>query len=192
MVEDHEGKLKVTAYDPLLRAAVILEPHLLVLSPAVEPRQDRKLYENLSLPQSAKGFFLESHAQLKPVESYVDGIFLCGMAQFPKLINESIAQAKSAASKAGSLLARGKVKIEPIVAEVDPEKCTGCKICESFCSYQAIRTKKVEKGKKAEVIAAACKGCGVCSSYCPARAINMGRFTDEQILSQVEAYGKAW
>jgi len=189
-VSDDDGKLSVRVQDPLLDGLLVFEPDLLVLSPAIEPRRDSKLNENLSLPQSADGFFLESHAQLKPVESYVDGIFLCGMAQFPKLINESISQAKAAASKAGCLLAKGKIKVEPIVAQVIRDKCTGCGICESFCPYQAVRTKKAEKGKKAEVIAAACKGCGVCSSYCPARAVVMGRFTDEQIMAQIRAFGE--
>jgi heterodisulfide reductase subunit A len=192
VVEETGQSLSLRVKDPVLEGQLVMEPDLLVLSPAVEPRRDEKLNESLSLPLSADGFFLESHAQLRPVESYVDGIYLCGMAQFPKLINESAAQAKAAASKAGMLLAKGKVTVEPIVAEILRDRCTGCGVCESFCPYKAIRTRKAEKGKKAEVIAAACKGCGVCSSYCPARSIVMGRFTDEQILAQIEAFGEAW
>lgn len=190
IVEENNGKLRIKIRDPLMKEVLTAEPDLVVLSPAIEPRNDATLNDSLSLPQSSDGFFLESHTQLKPVESYVDGIFLCGMAQFPKLINESIAQAKAAASKAAILLARGKVTVEPIVAQVDPDTCTGCGICEYFCPYRAITTKKAERGKKAEVIPAACKGCGVCSSYCPARSISMGRFTDEQILQQIVAFGQ--
>lgn len=190
VVEAPNGTMRVKFHDALLKGVLTVEPDLVVLSPAVEPRNDTKLNECLSLPQSSDGFFLESHTQLKPVESYVDGIFLCGMAQFPKLINESIAQAKAAASKAAILLAKGKVTVEPIVAQVDQDTCTGCGICEYFCPYRAIRTQKAERGKKAEVISAACKGCGVCSSYCPARSIVMGRFTDEQIVKQIEAFGQ--
>lgn len=190
VVEEHNGGLRVKIHDPLMKEILVAHPDLVVLSPAIEPRHDTALNDCLSLPQSSDGFFLESHTQLKPVESYVDGIFLCGMAQFPKLINESVAQAKAAASKASILLAKGKVTVEPIVARVDQDRCTGCGICEYFCPYRAIRTKKVERGKKAEVIPAACKGCGICSSYCPARSISMGRFTDEQILRQIQAFGQ--
>ncbi len=111
------------------------------------------------------------------------------MAQFPKPIDESIAQARAAASKAAILLARGHVKAEPIVASCDEDKCIGCGICESFCPYSAISIVRKGKLKKAEVIVAACKGCGVCSSYCPARALSLGRFTDEQILAQIKAFG---
>ena len=63
-------------------------------------------------------------------------------------------------------------------------------MCTHFCPYSAIQMVKAEKGKKAEIIVAACKGCGVCASYCPTKAISMGRFTDEQINSQIEAFGE--
>ena len=120
----------------------------------------------------------------------MDGIYLCGMAQFPKPINERIAQAKAAASKAAILLAKGYVKTEPIVSSCDTDKCIGCGLCEYFCPYSAIRITKMGKLKKAEVISAACKGCGVCASYCPTRAIDMGRFTDDQITAQIRAFGE--
>jgi heterodisulfide reductase subunit A len=126
---------------------------------------------------------------MKPVESYVDGIYLCGQAQFPKPMDECIAQAKAAASKAAILMARGYVRAEPIVSSCHQDICIGCGICEYLCPYSAIRMVKVGKLKKAEVIVAACKGCGVCGSICPSRAISMGRFTDEQIRAQIRAFG---
>ena len=141
------------------------------------------------MPRSAEGFYLESHVQLKPVDSYIDGIYICGMAHFPKSIDESIAQAKAAAAKAAILLARGYVKAEPIVASCAEEQCIGCSLCAAFCPYSAITITKKDKGKKAEIIIAACKGCGVCASYCPSKAISVGRFTDEQIYAQIEAFG---
>ena len=111
------------------------------------------------------------------------------MAHFPKSIDESIAQAKAAAAKAAILLARGYVKAEPIVASCNEEQCIGCSLCEAFCPYSAITITKRDKGKKAEIIIAACKGCGVCASYCPTKALSVGRFTDEQIYAQIEAFG---
>jgi heterodisulfide reductase subunit A len=112
------------------------------------------------------------------------------MAQFPKPIDECISQAKAAASRAAVLLAKGYVKAQPIVSSCDVDTCIGCGICEYLCPYSAIRMTKVGKLKKAEVVTAACKGCGVCGSICPSRAISMGRFTDEQILAQIRAFGE--
>jgi heterodisulfide reductase subunit A len=193
-VAETDGKLRITVQDPLMkkkmRKTLIIDADLLALSSAMVPYENRALVEQLNIPLSADGFFLESHAQLKPVDSYVDGIFLCGMAQFPKPMDECIAQAKAAASKASILLARGYVTAEPIVASCDVDQCIGCGICEHLCPYSAIRLKKVGKLKKAEFVAAACKGCGVCSSYCPTRAVTMGRFTDDQIAAQIRAFGE--
>ena len=175
-----------------MKKNLIIEADLLVLSTAMVPYENRQLVEQLKVALSADGFFLESHAQLKPVDSYVDGIYLCGMAQFPKPIDECIAQAKAAAAKAAVLLAKGYVTAEPIVSSCDIDQCIGCGICAHLCPYSAIRLRKVGKLKKAEVITAACKGCGVCASYCPSRAITMGRFTDDQIAVQIRAFGASY
>ncbi len=189
-VEDLDGRLRVTVQHPLMKKNLIIDTDLLVLSTAMVPYENSQLVKLLKVPLSADQFFLESHAQLKPVDSYVDGIYLCGMAQFPKPIDECIAQAKAAASRAAILLARGYVTAEPIVSSCDIEQCIGCGICEYLCPYSAIRLKKIGKLKKAEVVTAACKGCGVCASYCPSRAITMGRFTDDQITAQIKAFGE--
>ncbi|MEW5949125.1 MAG: 4Fe-4S binding protein [Thermodesulfobacteriota bacterium] len=185
-----DGRLHVTVTDPLIRKKIVIEGSLLVLSTAIVPREDKTLEKAVSVPRSSDGFLLESHVQLKPVDSYVDGIYICGMAQFPKPVDEAVAQAKAAASRAAIMLARGYVKAEPIVSSCDQEKCIGCGMCEYFCPYGAIRMTKVGKLKKAETIIAACKGCGICASYCPAGAISMGRFTHDQISAQIAAFGE--
>lgn len=189
-VEDNNGKLRVKVSDPFMKQNLVIDADLLVLSTAMVPHENKVLHEQLAVPLSADRFFLESHAQMNPVDSYVDGIYLAGMAQFPKPIDECIAQAKAAASRAAVLLAKGYVKAQPIVSSCDVDTCIGCGICEYLCPYSAIRMTKVGKLKKAEVVTAACKGCGVCGSICPSRAISMGRFTDEQILAQIRAFGE--
>jgi heterodisulfide reductase subunit A len=189
LVTAAESNVRVTVRDTVLGEGITLDAAMLGLSTAIIPDRQDNLEAALPVPRSAEGFYLESHVQLKPVDSYVDGIYICGMAHFPKSIDESIAQAKAAAAKASILLARGYVKAEPIVASCAEEQCIGCSLCAAFCPYSAITISKKGKGKKAEIIAAACKGCGVCASYCPSKAISVGRFTDEQIYAQIEAFG---
>jgi heterodisulfide reductase subunit A len=190
-VAGSDGKCTVTVKDNILGGNIKIDADLIALSTAIVPDRDEKSEKTLSIPRSSDGFYLESHVQLKPVDSYIDGIYICGMSHFPKNVNDSIAQAKASASKAGMLLARGYVKAEPIVSSCDVEKCIGCTLCAHFCPYSAIQMVKAEKGKKADIIVAACKGCGVCASYCPTKAISMGRFTDEQINAQIEAFGES-
>jgi heterodisulfide reductase subunit A len=188
-VSESDNIISVTIKDHILCNDIKINADLLSLSTAIVPDKETGTDKALTVPRSSDGFYLESHVQLKPVDSYVDGIYICGMAHFPKSVDDSIAQAKASASRAAIILSKGYVKAEPIVSSCNKEACIGCGLCEIFCPYSAIKMIKVEKGKKAEMIAAACKGCGVCAAYCPSKAISMGRFTDEQINAQIEAFG---
>ena len=189
-VTEKEGLIQVAFLDKILGEKVILEPHLLVLSVGIVPNQVQELSKILKIPLTGDGFFLEAHPKLRPVEFSVEGVYLCGLSHGPKPISESVAQAKAAAGKACIPLANGYVTVEAIVSLVDTETCIGCGICESLCPYSAIRMIKVGKKKKAETISASCKGCGICASHCPTLSISMGRFTNEQILSQIRAFGE--
>lgn len=187
---EKDGAVSVTFFDEMLDEDITLEPDFLVLSVGIVPNEVDKLSKILKIPVTKDNFFLEAHAKLRPVEFSVDGVYMSGLAHGPKPVNESIAQAKSAAAKATIPLARGTVSVEPIVSRVDPEMCIGCGICASLCPYQAIRMVKADKRKKAETISASCKGCGICASHCPKLAISMGGFTTEQIRSQIRAFGE--
>lgn len=187
VVENKEGKLEVVVKDILLQKDLLIRPDLLVLSTGIVPRPETKeLAKMLKVPVNQDGFFLEAHVKLRPVEFATDGVYLCGLAHCPKGIDESIAQAKGAASRASIPLAKGEVEVEPITSSVDTDKCTGCGLCESICPYKAIQVEKTESGRQAKVIAASCKGCGCCGASCPQKAITMNHFSDEQILIQVE------
>jgi heterodisulfide reductase subunit A len=187
-VTKENGKLRVTAWEPVLKTWVPIEPDLLVLSVATVPNPDNKrLAEMLKVPLTKDGFFLEAHMKLRPVDFATDGVFLCGMAHSPKFIDESISQACAAAARAATVLSKTVLEMEGSIANVDKELCSGCKICESVCAYNAIEMEENTEKPVAKVLEALCKGCGVCGSSCPTKAITMGHYTNEQILAQVKA-----
>ena len=69
------------------------------------------------------GFFMEAHVKLRPVDFAADGIFMAGLAHYPKFLDETIAQAQAAASRAARVLAQESILTNARVAEVDPAKC---------------------------------------------------------------------
>ncbi|MFQ6057525.1 MAG: 4Fe-4S binding protein [Anaerolineae bacterium] len=179
-------RLVVRAEDTLLGETIEVEADLVVLATGLVPREDTQdLTSLLKLSRSPDGFFLEAHPKLRPIDTATEGIYLAGCCQGPKDIPDAVAQAKGAASSALIPLSQGKVKVEPIIAVINEEVCSGCRICEATCVYDALSFEE-EKGVMT-VNDVLCKGCGACSPACPSGAISMNHFTDEQILAQVEA-----
>lgn len=182
------GGLKMTFWEPVIKEEIEIEPDLVVLSAATIPNPDNKrVAEMLKVPLTKDGFFLEAHMKLRPVDFATDGVFLCGMAHSPKYIDESIAQACAAAAKAITILSKPTLEMEGIVANVNEDLCSGCRICEYLCPYNAIEMKEKDGKPIAHVIEALCKGCGACGTACPTKTIIMGHFTTEEILAQVKA-----
>lgn len=186
-VSEKGGRLTVAVFDTILGDRLLLEPSLVALSAAVVPGRNKDISKLLKVPLNSEGFFQEAHVKLRPVDFATDGIFVCGLAHSPKSMDEAISQAHAAAARAAIPLARGFVTVEPVVSSVNQDICFGCGICEYLCPYGSIKVGSTESGDKAQTISASCKGCGVCASKCPRKAITMGRFTDEQILSQINA-----
>jgi heterodisulfide reductase subunit A len=187
-VVNEKGKLEVTFWEPVIKQEVTIEPDFVILSAATIPNPDNKrVAEMLKVPLTKDGFFLEAHMKLRPVDFATDGVFLCGMAHSPKYIDESIAQACAAAARATTILSKPTLEMEGIVANVNEDLCSGCRICEYLCPYGAIEMKEKDDRLVAHVIEALCKGCGACGTACPTKAITMGHFTTEEILAQVKA-----
>ena len=187
-VTQENGKLKVLVWEPVVKTWIPIEPDLLALSAATIPNPDNeRIAKMLKIPLSKDGFFLEAHMKLRPVDFATDGVFLCGLAHWPKSIEESISQACAAAARAITILSKKALEVEGAIASVDEDLCSGCRICESVCEYGAIEMKEKEEKLRAHVLEALCKGCGVCGSSCPTGSISMLHFTDDQILAQVRA-----
>jgi heterodisulfide reductase subunit A-like polyferredoxin len=191
------GRLLITVQDELLHQAVALDPDLLVLSQAIVPAEgSRELAECFKFSCTLEGFFLEAHVKLQPVDFPAEGIYLAGMAHYPKLLDEAIAQAGAAAARAASILSKEQLEVGGVVAEVDPAKCTACLTCVRICPFGAVQINPElvgvgEIAGAAEVTAAACRGCGLCPAECPAKAIQLQHFTDDQVLAKEEALFEA-
>lgn len=178
--------LTVRTEDTFLQKTVEVDADLVVLSVGMEIGLGSKSTADLlKLSNSADGFLMEAHPKLRPVDTATEGIFLAGCCQGPKDIPDTVAQAKAAAASAVIPLSKGKVFVEPIVAAVNEELCSGCRICESVCEFKAPEFNE-EKGV-IEINAALCKGCGSCASACPSSAITIHHFTDAQIMAQLHS-----
>ena len=132
-------------------------------------------------------FFKEAHVKLRPVEFGTEGVYLCGMAHYPKHIPEAINQAYGAASRALTLLSHDTVTVSGSVCEVKENDCVSCGACITVCTYGAIEFRETPQGRKAWVNPVLCKGDGLCSAKCPTNAIFLKHFTDEELLSQIDA-----
>ena len=185
VVEVDDG-LEVDVFDPVLQRNLKIKADYVNLATAVEPAENTAISEFYKIPLNAENFFMEAHAKLRPVDFATDGIFLCGLAHYPKAVDESIAQAMAAASRATTILAKDSVQISPLVSQIDAEKCIGCGLCVEVCAFAAIELEEVEgKGYRAKNISASCKGCGLCAASCPQQAIDMLHFRDQQIVASI-------
>jgi heterodisulfide reductase subunit A len=180
-------ELIVSVNEHIFGRTLVFEPDLLALSMPIKPSPNTaKLAQILGLPLSPEGFFLESHLKMRPMEFADDGIFLAGMAHYPKFIEECITHALACAGRALTFLSRPTIQLGGVVAEVDQERCTGCLTCVRSCPFgiptiRADLTGVGGLGGAAYIDPARCQGCGTCTAECPARAIQLRHYLDEQI-----------
>ena len=176
--------LEVKTYDPILTRDVIINPDYLVLATAIISNRDEALAQMFKVPLDDDGWFLEAHQKLRPVDFATDGVFLTGLAHYPKPMEEAIAQAQAAASRAVTVLTSTEMTVGGVVAEINQARCTGCNVCVTVCPYQAIA---LDDNEKAVVNDALCKGCGTCVSSCRSGAPQLRGFTNAGIFAQIAA-----
>jgi heterodisulfide reductase subunit A len=162
---------------------------MVILSVGVEARHDaRQLAQLFGLGCDFNNFFIERHPKLDPILTMSEGVFIAGACQGPMAIPETVAQGSAAAMRAAGLISQGTVQMEPVRASINAEQCSGCRICNNLCPYNAILY--VEEQGVSEVVTALCQGCGTCVAACPSAAISGAHFTREQLMAQIE--GLLW
>jgi heterodisulfide reductase subunit A len=186
--EDDRSVLKVTAADYILGKKLELDADMIALAAAIVPSEATKEIAGLfKVTLNPDGFFKEAHVKLRPVEFATDGVYLCGLAHYPKFIQETINQAYGAAGRALTLLSRDIVVASGSVCEVDEDKCVSCGACITACTYGAIEFYETPQGRKAKVNPVLCKGDGLCNTKCATNAIQLKHYTDEEVLSEIDA-----
>ncbi len=193
VVSSQQSAVSIQAWDSALQRSVTLQPDLLVLSMPVVPRDDaHEIAKLFKVSLDADGFFLEAHVKLRPVDFASDGVFMAGMAHYPKLLDETMIQAQAAASRAARVLSHESLTAGGRVAVVDEAKCTGCLTCVRICPFGVPKIKANLTGVgnilgAAYIEAAVCQGCGSCVAECPAQAIQLMHYTDAQMRTKVHA-----
>jgi len=181
------GQLKVTTHDLLTGGEEVAIPaDLVVLVTGMVPRENDALVGALKLPVGNDGFYNEIHPKLRPVETVVDGVYICGACQSPKSSAESVASGLAAVTQSGAILKRGFAELDPMVAVVDTDACTWCGKCVAACPYDAVQQIEAGGEQVAEVVKTACKGCGGCVPVCPTDAIDLEGYTDAQIKAMID------
>jgi heterodisulfide reductase subunit A2 len=185
---DGRPVLRISVTDPILGKAIAIDADYLSLAAAVVPGPDnRDLSQMFKVTLGPDDFFKEAHVKLRPVEFSADGVYLCGMAHYPKSIPEAINQAYGAASRVLTLLSHDTVTVSGSVCEVKEHDCVSCGACITACTYGAIEFRETAEGRKAWVNPVLCKGDGVCNAVCPTGAVYLKHFTDEDIICQIDA-----
>jgi heterodisulfide reductase subunit A2 len=180
-----EGKLIIQVEDTLAGRQIRVPVDMVVLSAAMQPRADSKeVAQKFGISCSANGWFIERHPKLDPVATMTEGIFIAGVCQGPKDIPGTVAQGAAAAARVLSLIGQKQVLLEPVRASIDQEKCSGCRICNNLCPFNAITF--IEERAVSDINPALCQGCGTCVAACPASAITGSHFTNAQIMAQIE------
>ncbi|MBC8344439.1 MAG: CoB--CoM heterodisulfide reductase iron-sulfur subunit A family protein, partial [Bacteroidetes bacterium] len=177
--------LRLSVMDPIMGKELVIDADILSLAAAVISSEGSYEASRLfKVPLNEDGFFQEAHVKLRPVDFSAEGVYLCGTAHYPKHISEAISQAYGAAGRAVTLLSQDSVTASGSVCEVDENACVSCGACIKVCTYGAIAFGETNKAIVNSVL---CKGDGLCNVVCPTSAISLSHYTDEELLTQIDA-----
>ena len=184
-----EGKKTIVKINDILTNGkeIEVEADMVVLVTGMVPRADNKVGSLFKIPKGRDKFYNEIHMKLRPVETVIDGVTIAGACQGPKNIAEAVNSALSAATKSYSIISKGELESEPLIATIDPDKCTWCGACQAACPFDAILKSEKDGRTIAEINNSVCKGCGMCAPVCAPDAINVTACSSAEIMSMIDA-----
>ena len=193
----------LSVFDTIFNDDVQIKPDQVVLStPMVPADENERLSTMFNIPLR-KGFFMEAQERpkmvLTPVDTINEGVFICGSAVYPAMIDECIAMSTAAASRANVLLAKNFLETPAITSVVDELICAGCGVCVDMCPVDALELTDepvpvvtfgvatvISGVKRVAKTGDGCIGCGSCASYCPSGAMSLKYFKDKQVYAQLD------
>ena len=171
--------------DPSVPGKLEIEADLLVLSTGIVAGDNSGIAGLLELELTADGFFREVDTKFRPVDSVIDGVFICGRANAPRNLDEEVVQAQAAAQRAAGILSRETLESGRIVSEVNARRCSACGLCVTTCPFNARWMD--DENKVAVVEEALCQACGACVAVCPNSAAKLRGLKDKQVFSMIDA-----
>ncbi|OPL16592.1 MAG: hypothetical protein AVO39_01645 [delta proteobacterium MLS_D] len=175
---------------------------LVVLStPLIAGTDAEAIGDLFGIQRDSYGFFREIYP-LHPVETRIDGVYICGSARWPVSSEQAMVQGEAAAMKAAALVGRQTIRASEFSrvpgakfghARVNEDTCSGCGNCAAVCSFDAIRLQRRsgegEFRMVSRVIKVRCKACGNCLSVCPNGSMQMPEMNTKALYGMV---GKAF
>ncbi len=187
------GRVGIEARDTFLGEDISLACDVLVAEELYLPGEGTgTLNLLLNVRRDSRGFLQDENVHLYPVGSERKGILFVGGCRGDSGIGSVLADISSVVMSVHELLSAGRIPVDVEKVRADPQKCVACLTCIRVCPHGAIHLTRTDNSKEVAGISdLACYACGICAAICPAKAIRFQGHRDEEIVTQLEAVGKA-